>query len=471
MSNSAKKSQQDEFSVSPMLQAFKIRQDRLPLRPGEASIEINGNRYTVEDISSFGLSIKAPCEMNFSDEASALIFSGDFLILSINLSKVREEMHDTFKKVAFETKTDFIPLNTVLGARDLRQILVSHEQFFKLDHIDPMFRATTFELSYWLKSLETKVNSLEVTSFEKSRAELDEYENIITLAVAQYINESVTPIYKKLEEICRNQDKYTQKEHFEFFRSVMGQYLFQSYYANRAFLKPLGYAGDFEMMKTVYQKELRGSSLFGRCVERYFTEVPEAQAVRNRGRYLQNKILEVLKKKPGAKILSVASGPAQEIQYLVSENHNLLKGSQIDLMDQDQEALKLSQRSILSLLRSMKVEANIQFHNYAVKNIIENGTPESGYDLIYTAGLFDYLTSGVAKAAARQLFNSLGPDGILVIGNFDTSAPNRFGMGLVTDWYLIYRTEDELINLFSFLGQVKIEKEPLGINLFAVICK
>lgn len=471
MSNSQKKSQQDEFDIRAEQRYLKIRQDRLPLRSGEARVKIGDELFPIVDISSFGLAIETTQNREFKSEVSCQIFSGHSLIVETTLFPVRTEIFEDRQKIAFESKTHEIPLNAVFGARDLKQILESHEQFFNLDHIQPLFRAITFEMSYWLKTLETKVNTLEITTFERSRNELDEYENIISLTVAQYLAHKVTPIYNQLEELSKQLKPHEQKTHFEFFRSVMGQYLFQSYYANRAYSKPLGYAGDFEMMRTVYHKELRGSSLFGRCVERYFTEVPEAQAVRNRGRYLQSKIKETLIKKSHSKILSIASGPAQEIQYLVTEDLTLLSECSIQLLDQDLEALKLSQRSIESIVRAQKGSVNIQFQHLAIKNIIESGAPEQNYDLIYTAGLFDYLTAPVAKAAAQQLFHSLAPGGSLIIGNFDVSAPNRFGMALVTDWHLIYRTEQELIDLFSFLGPVTIQREPLGINLFAVICK
>jgi len=471
MSQSAKKSQQDEFEITLESRFLKIRQDRLPLRPGEASVKIGAEAYPVIDISSFGLAIEAPMHIKFNSDLRGQVYSGNSLILTVDLTPVRSEPFQERQKIAFETRQQQIPIISVFGARDLKQILDSHKLFFNLDQIDPHFKAITFQMSYWLKTLESKINSLEITTFDKSRSELDEYENVISQTVAQYIAESVTPAYAQLEALTSGFSSKDKKRHFEFFRSVLGEHLFQSYYANRAYSKPLGYAGDFEMMRTVYNRELRGSSLFGRCVERYFTEVPEAQAVRNRGRYLQGKIVHLLKQNPHAKILSVASGPAQEVQFLVEENESLISKCQIHLLDQDLDALKLSQRAIDKILRSKNSQPQIHFQNYAIKNIIESGAPEKDFDLIYTAGLFDYLTPPVAQAAAKQLFNSLAPGGALVIGNFDVSAPNRFGMSLVTDWNLIYRTEEELIDLFSFLGPVKIEQEPLGINLFAIICK
>lgn len=473
MSKPSLQTQQDHMDIGAPVRSLQIRQDRIPLRVGEAEAQIQNNKYPVLDISSFGLSLASPGKWSHELSVTCQLYAGATCLGDFSLNFIREEKHLEGFKVAFEvdSSSPVISLDALYGARDLNLHLEEHSHFFMRDDISPEFKSLTYQVHYWLTSLETRVNSLEINSFQKSRAEIDAYESVITQMVAKYIEQSIYPIYQKLEEISKSLSPKALKSHFEYFRSVVGRQMFQSYYANRAYQKPRGYAGDFEMMRTVYNKEVRGAQLFGRCIERYFTDVPEAQAVRNRGRYLTSKIEKAIEKNRKAKIVSVASGPAMEVQYLVNERPDLLGEVEIHLIDQDTDALKLSQRAIEEICRAKGLRPNIKFHNMAIKNIIESGLPIKDVDLIYTAGLFDYLSGPVATAAARSLFQSLSDKGALIIGNFDTSAPNRFGMALVTDWHLIYRTEEELVELFKPVSRVSIEKEPLGINLFAVLCR
>jgi hypothetical protein len=180
-----------------------------------------------------------------------------------------------------------------------------------------------------------------------------------------------------------------------------------------------------------------------------------------------------MKSQGPVKILAVACGPAQELQDLFKEKQDIIPdGSEFHLLDQDESALKYSQKMLLSILSKNKVDAKVILHKKPIKDVISNGLPVSGFDLIYSAGLFDYLTDPVASIAAHSLYQSLAESGELIIGNFNVSIPNEFGMALIMDWQLIYRSEQDLLRLFrGTTEKILIEKEAEGINLFAVMEK
>ncbi|MNT52042.1 hypothetical protein D3C72_1890480 [compost metagenome] len=141
-------------------------------------------------------------------------------------------------------------------------------------------------------------------------------------------------------------------------------------------------------------------------------------------------------------------------------------------LDQDEESLKHAQRQLQSLEMSVKSGFDYKFNNMAIRNVIGRGLPEKDYDLIYSAGLFDYFTERVARAAAVKMIASVKPGGHVVIGNFSKNNPSVPFMELILDWHLIYRSEDDLLRIFQGLGsKIWVEKEPLGINLFLVIRK
>lgn len=238
----------------------------------------------------------------------------------------------------------------------------------------------------------------------------------------------------------------------------------------RCFAKPLGYPGDYEMMNMIYAEDADGTGLLGRGLGRYALDMPEGRAVRNRVGYLIDKIRGVLaraSRERAVRVLSVAAGPALEIQVLLAAEPKLREDMHLFLLDQDPRALRHARERISSLTGSA---TNITFLCRDIRDVITTGPDEAGFDLIYSAGLFDYFSDRTARAAATRLFESLAPNGELAIGNFNLGGPSRALMELILDWRLRYRTANDLTALYGTLGgNLTVEAEPTGSNLFAVI--
>ena len=69
------------------------------------------------------------------------------------------------------------------------------------------------------------------------------------------------------------------------------------------------------------------------------------------------------------------------------------------------------------------------------------------YDLVYCAGLFDYLSDQVCKRLMTYLYDLVAPGGLLIATNVSTSNPSRNWMEYVLDWHLIYRSARQLSSL------------------------
>ena len=65
-------------------------------------------------------------------------------------------------------------------------------------------------------------------------------------------------------------------------------------------------------------------------------------------------------------------------------------------------------------------------------------------DLVYAAGLFDYLPDSLARRLTRRMFEMLRPDGRLLLANFAPDSAGREYMEAFMHWNLIYRDEDEV---------------------------
>jgi hypothetical protein len=160
-----------------------------------------------------------------------------------------------------------------------------------------------------------------------------------------------------------------------------------------------------------------------------------------------------------------------ELQQVLQADPALVRTgrAEIALLDQDASALGHAREQIGSRAAQAGVEVTLQCLNSSIKNVITDGLNGS-YDLIYSAGLFDYFNDRTARAASSRLVEALAPGGHAVIGNFGTVNPTRPLMELILDWPLHHRSASDLRQLFGDIGTgITIEHEGTGINLFAVI--
>jgi Putative methyltransferase len=259
-----------------------------------------------------------------------------------------------------------------------------------------------------------------------------------------------------------------------YFHDRFGALIDLSPVAARCFHKPLGYAGDFEMMNMFYRNESLGDTLFGRSLSRVLLDSDAGQAVRHRVRYLAGKIKAAAARvgphRP-VRILSVAAGPAMELQQILRADPALVQAgrAEIALLDQDASALRHARGQIGARAAQASVEVTLRCLNTSIRTVIAEGLNGS-YDLIYSAGLFDYLKDRTARAAGARLVEALAPGGHAVIGNFGTANPTRPLMELILDWPLHHRSASDLHQLFGDIGTgITIEQEATGVNLFAVI--
>jgi extracellular factor (EF) 3-hydroxypalmitic acid methyl ester biosynthesis protein len=454
-----------------------LRQDRSTIHDMRCFLCHGDNEWEIIDYSAFGIAIVASNEFPLNFEIQdALIRIEDVEISKVSLIKVRQELTDKGFKTAFEVTSDPLSLEKFNVFPEIWKITKSLEkEYERMNFIPQAFVTKVFEIKHLLESFEKKIIQLECLQSFTSRSQIEDFEDTVINVSGKAIYELWKGRHDEMALILENERSDVQKAAFEFFREQLKSLIYQSPFANRSLQKPLGYAGDFEMMNLIYHNESTGKSLFARCMEKCFQEHAEPQAVRNRVEYLLGKIRGTLKNNPKSKvtILSVACGPAMEVQKLIEQTpQNELDFIEIHLLDQDLNALKHVQRRIRKIATSLNKKVEVKLISTTIKNMLITGLECNEYDLIYSAGLFDYFTDQVATSASNTLYEALKPNSQVIIGNFDVSAPNRFGMSLVFDWNLIYRSAADLKRIFAVPGaKLSIEKEECGVNLFCVISK
>ncbi|HEX2968273.1 MAG TPA: class I SAM-dependent methyltransferase [Bacteroidales bacterium] len=228
------------------------------------------------------------------------------------------------------------------------------------------------------------------------------------------------------------------------------------------FVKPFGYAGDFMLIEKIYQHTVNPDPHYSNW-DTFFHHQPAAIAVRNRKQYFIQLCKNLVAEKKNAKVLILGSGPATDVYEFLSSSGR--KDIRFDLVDLDQNAIDYSTR------KNERFSDQITFNKVNVLRY----TPFKLYDLIWTAGLFDYFKDKHFAFLIRKYYNFLNEEGRLVIGNFSTNHPSKNLMENIMEWILNLRTESDLFRIASDAGVekelVSVEKEPLGINLFLVLRK
>ena len=227
--------------------------------------------------------------------------------------------------------------------------------------------------------------------------------------------------------------------------------------------KPYGYAGDFMIIERIYLNEAQTSTGYYHW-DRYSLEHVAAKAVRNRKDYFKSIMTDRIQH-AGAplQLLDVASGPARDLKELFEIIQP--QSMKVTCVEMDSRAIEHATNINTSH------GGDISFIN---KNIFKFCTEEK-FDIVWSAGLFDYFCDRSFVLLLKKLMDFATDDGEIIIGNFSDENPSRIYMEMVGDWILNHRSAEKLVELAVAAGahpsQIHVGKEPEGINLFLHIKK
>jgi extracellular factor (EF) 3-hydroxypalmitic acid methyl ester biosynthesis protein len=282
-------------------------------------------------------------------------------------------------------------------------------------------------------------------------------------------------LFGRFEEAADQVEEELQPLHRTYAKRQLHPYLLCSPFAYRTYNKPLGYAGDYEMVNMIIGDPLKGSSLFAKTLNLWFLSQAPAEAHRNRIKYLTNLLAEETCRVAGegrrARILNLGCGPAGEIQEFLIQNE-VCDWSSFTLLDFNDETLQHTKMILDDLLKRFGRRTKVDLIKKSVHQVLKDA-PKLGehietYDVIYCAGLFDYLSDRICKRLMNIFYDVLAPGGLLVATNVDTSNPSRQTMEQVLEWHLIYRNRAQLMGLAPDLatdGSYCIKSDPTGCNV------
>ncbi len=253
---------------------------------------------------------------------------------------------------------------------------------------------------------------------------------------------------------------------------ILAEHVNDSPFLDRCLSKPLGYAGDFQMMNYIYDNDVfEARSNMGKLLNYLSFISPSSNAVKNRSKIIQGLLLQRIIGQGEIAVASIACGPAREVAGTIKLLSHISNQARINwtLLDQDSQALDYARSHTPS-------HPNIvtNWVKGSVVDIIRKSITLDPQDIIYSLGLFDYLNDRVATLLLKRLYAALKPGGALLIGNFSYRHPDFSLLESLTEWHLIFRTEEDLLRLGKEAardGTHFVMAEPEGLNYILVITK
>jgi extracellular factor (EF) 3-hydroxypalmitic acid methyl ester biosynthesis protein len=329
------------------------------------------------------------------------------------------------------------------------------------------------DLKRWLEQVELGIRSS--PSGDRLKIELEVIDQL-----APIILPTIDSLFTRFEEAADKVPADLLPFHRIYAKRQLHPQVLCSPFAYRTYHKPLGYAGDYEMVNMILREPFDGSSLFAKTMNMWLLKQPSAEAHRNRINYLKrqltNETHRVAQQGRTASILSLGCGPAGEVKsFLIEED--LANNARFTLLDFNDETLQHTTTVLESVKRQYRRTTEIALINKSVHQILKESGKASAdqkYDFIYCAGLFDYLSDRVCKRLMNVLYDMLAPNGLLVATNIHTSNPNRNSMDFVLEWHLIHRNHAQLGHLRPDLvppDRFWEKEESTGVNLFLEVRK
>lgn len=265
--------------------------------------------------------------------------------------------------------------------------------------------------------------------------------------------------------------------HHSYAQAALHPLVLRAPFVYRTFAKPLGYAGDYEMVNQLLGDPRQGESTYIQLVNATFLRAAVAQAHRNRieilVEYLGRAVALGEREGRQVRILNIGCGPASEVQRLITSGANLSRLS-FTLLDFSRETLDYTRNRLEAVMAETGRRVDVSYVQESVHDLLKRPAQSQalagglGFDFIYCAGLFDYLSDKVCTRLIRYFMSRAVSGTQMLLTNVHSSNPERHGMEHLLEWHLIYRDELQMSSVMSEVGApIKLYTDKTGVNLFA----
>ena len=374
------------------------------------------------------------------------------------------------------------------SSRDQNQVLQTRfEEFIDASHkafqVLPDFKIVVADMQNLLMDLRRWLEQVELGVRSCPSGDRQQIERETVQALQRPIVPLLHGLFERFEAACAKVEPHLQPAHRTYVKRQLHPLVLCAPFMYRTFQKPLGYAGDYEMVNMMIRDPCEGGSVFAKILNIYFLDTAPVIAHRNRIVSLRQMLAEetcrAIRSNRPARIFNLGCGPAQEVQDFLSQS-DLSQQAQFTLVDFNTETLTHLDTVLSEIKRRHQRTAPVQLIKKSVAQLLkEAAKPASAYalqdhDFVYCAGLFDYLPDHVCRRLMDVLYEMLIPGGLLVVTNVHPSNPNRSWMEYSVDWNLFYRDDRQLLSLGPRGAPADAccaLAEPSGVNVFLRVRK
>ena len=343
---------------------------------------------------------------------------------------------------------------------------------------DP-FKLVVADLASMLSGVQHWLTGVDVGIRTTVTRRRDDLEQEIFGSIENRVVEEVLPSMERFEDIAKEVGDAEVAVHKSYVRREIHPIVLCSPFLYRTYTKPLGYAGDYEMVNMMLRNPYEGSSAFAKLLNFALLNTEPVVAHRNRIDYL----VELLRSecarrvvKGKTRVFNLACGPAVEVQRFLRD-YDESDLAEIDLLDFNAETLEYTRERMEESRRAGGRETQIRYFQRSVHQLLRAATQGgeedfTNYDVVYCAGLFDYLSQRVCKRLVELFCTMIRPGGIVIVTNVAAANPRKAWMEYVMEWNLIYRDEEEMKDLIPEgfpVARTSIKPDATGVNLFLEI--
>ncbi len=327
-------------------------------------------------------------------------------------------------------------------------------------------------VQHWLTGVDVGIR----TTVTRRR---DELEHEIFSGIENRVVAEVLPSMERFEEVAKEISEAEMAVHKAYVRRELHPIVLCSPFLYRTYTKPLGYAGDYEMVNMMLRNPYEGSSAFAKLLNFALLNTEPVVAHRNRIDFLVEKLRTECARRVSrgkTRVFNLACGPAMEVQRFLRECEES-DLAEIDLLDFNPETLEYTRERIQEARMSGGRETQVRYFQRSVHQLLRAATQGgdddfANYDIVYCAGLFDYLSQRVCKRLVELFCSMIRPGGIVIVTNVAASNPRKAWMEYVMEWNLIYRNEQDMNDLVPEglnLKGTTVKADATGVNLFLEI--
>jgi len=352
------------------------------------------------------------------------------------------------------------------------------QRWQKFYQVRPEFKLAVADLQSFLSDLRLWLSQIELGLAGVPASQRASAEGLILDELPA--RPALEALFEKFDAAASRVPEELAPAHRKFCRQQLHPLLLLAPFNHRIYTKPLGYAGDYEMIDMIIRNQYEGESLFAKLIHAYILDLVAARSVRNRASYFARRFVDeiarVSRQGRTASIYSLGCGPAREVQEFLRDSA-LADRANFRLLDFNEDTLACTGRKIDELRSRYGRRTRVELVKKSVYNLLKGTELDArtpAYDLIYCSGLYDYLNDRICRALNTYLYEQLLPGGILIVTNFDPSNPIRNVMEYLFEWFLIHRDAPQMLALAPEQAtpeDCEVNADPTGCNVFLQVRK